>query len=1043
MDSSINHKVFRFSVLLYSLFLPFTPTSAFSAGEKNQESSIEKKRFLQRPANENHADKERDNQATIDQEAGGIVQNIHKATAILSSSPSQLTEQAKSYALGKINGAISTEAQKWLSGFGTARINFSLDKKGKLDNSSLDLLLPFYDNKADWLFFSQLGYRHKDSRHTLNLGLGGRYFTPNWMYGLNTFFDNDVTGKNKRLGFGGEVWTDYAKFSANTYWRLSKWHQSPNERDYEERPANGYDINGEFFLPAYPNLGGKLSYEQYFGDNVALFNRNTKQKDPNLARIGLNYTPVPLMTMGVDYKLGSSGHSETLFLANLNYRFGVPFGVQISPGSVAFMRTLAGSRHDLVERNNDIVLDYQKKPEFNLSLPNVLSGYSAQHVTVTPTITAEKLLRKIIWQPNEAFSKRGGAFTPRDKSVELNLPKYVVNGINNFTLSAMAEVEGSNKLNTTQMNVVIDPFAIKDQSIKPSGKGPVIANGKPAYDLTATVTYGDKSNPPIKNTAIPNIKWSIDPPDQHATLNWDPSGMTNDAGQLAATLSSTQPIDPKTKVYLEMDNQPKLEIKGDKPFGFTNLSDAIHADDFVLDNKPPFEATDQKPVIVTATVFDTDGNPINKKMEMDLQWKTEPANLPGLTIKPAPGYENSTDKDGKIKAIVTSTQAVKEVKAGVLVNNKHQNFSKPFNFVVPENLKFLFDVITQSSTGGNAVKANGQDRYTFKVRVLDEASKSPLKNQSLRGIKWTLNTITSNLDDVTDKVNLEVPENPITDSEGYLTLYMTSKIAIQGIFFRLYTGLSTDTATNSRQSSPVAFDAVAEPVGILLGIQGSSNKMKYFSQQERPYNVHDNVVVKLTKNGTDDLFADSALTNRPTLESSNDNVVKVNTSDGTITFNKDHFSDKGVWPVTVKLTVYEPQWAITSVYSYTFNPQRYLFIRSDHPTVKLNLGNDFCALGPPKATNDTQKTPTVYDIGARPETTIQTSFSLEYDKETFPDFGFDKLNGKYWKLDDNRSDIELPSYYAYDYQNRVFMNGSNQISGNTQVIMMCQISSVY
>ncbi|WP_340619037.1 inverse autotransporter beta domain-containing protein, partial [Xenorhabdus entomophaga] len=449
-----------------------------------------------------------------------IVQKIHQATAILSSSPSQLTEQAKSYALGKVNGAISTEAQKWLSGFGTARINFSLDKKGKLDNSSLDLLLPFYDNKADWLFFSQLGYRHKDSRHTLNLGLGGRYFTPHWMYGLNTFFDNDVTGKNKRLGFGGEVWTDYAKFSANTYWRLSKWHQSPNEWDYEERPANGYDINGEFFLPAYPNLGGKLSYEQYFGDNVALFNRNTKQKDPNLARIGLNYTPVPLMTMGVDYKLGSSGHSETLFLANLNYRFGVPFGVQISPGSVASMRTLAGSRHDLVERNNDIVLDYQKKPEFNLSLPNVLSGYSAQHVTVTPKITAEKLLRKIIWKPNEEFSKRGGAFTSRGKSVELDLPKYVVNGTNNFTLSAIAEVEGSNKLNTTQMNVVIDPFAIKDQSIKPSGKGPVIANGKPAYDLTATVTYGDKSNPPIKNQAIPNIKWSIDPPDQHATLNW-------------------------------------------------------------------------------------------------------------------------------------------------------------------------------------------------------------------------------------------------------------------------------------------------------------------------------------------------------------------------------------------------------------------------------------------------------------------------------------------------------------------------------------------
>ncbi|MDX8001103.1 hypothetical protein FE394_18385, partial [Xenorhabdus sp. Reich] len=113
-----------------------------------------------------------------------------------SSSPSQLAEQAKSYALGKINSTVASEAQKWLSQFGTARINFGLDKKGTLENNSLDLLLPIYDNKADWLFFSQLGYRNKDSRNTINVGLGGRYFYQNWMYGLNTFYDHDLTGKN-------------------------------------------------------------------------------------------------------------------------------------------------------------------------------------------------------------------------------------------------------------------------------------------------------------------------------------------------------------------------------------------------------------------------------------------------------------------------------------------------------------------------------------------------------------------------------------------------------------------------------------------------------------------------------------------------------------------------------------------------------------------------------------------------------------------------------------------------------------------------------
>ncbi|MBD2798404.1 inverse autotransporter beta domain-containing protein, partial [Xenorhabdus sp. 18] len=77
----------------------------------------------------------------------------------------------------KINGALFGETQKWLSQFGTARINFAFDRKGKLDNGSLDLLFPLYDNKADWLAFSQFGYRHKDDRHTVNVGLGGRYFT--------------------------------------------------------------------------------------------------------------------------------------------------------------------------------------------------------------------------------------------------------------------------------------------------------------------------------------------------------------------------------------------------------------------------------------------------------------------------------------------------------------------------------------------------------------------------------------------------------------------------------------------------------------------------------------------------------------------------------------------------------------------------------------------------------------------------------------------------------------------------------------------------
>ncbi|MDX8001268.1 adhesin, partial [Xenorhabdus sp. Reich] len=185
----------------------------------------------------------------------------------------------------------------------------------------------------------------------------------------------------------------------------------------------GYDINGEFFLPAYPNLGGKLSYEQYFGDNVTLFNRDTKQKNPSLAKVGVTYTPIPLFTMGVDYKQGERGYSEAQFLANLNYKLGVPLHVQLSPESVASMRTLAGSRYDLVERNNNIVLDHQKQSRLQLSLPRTIVGYSHEvHAPISVTTNSNDTVR---WQENSAFTQHGGKLTPdAGNKFTLTFPEY-------------------------------------------------------------------------------------------------------------------------------------------------------------------------------------------------------------------------------------------------------------------------------------------------------------------------------------------------------------------------------------------------------------------------------------------------------------------------------------------------------------------------------------------------------------------------------------------------------------------------------------------
>lgn len=265
-----------------------------------------------------------------------------------------------------VTGHAANTVEQWLNQFGTARVQLNVDDQGNWDNSALDFLAPVYNSKKAMLF-TQLGMRAPDGRVTGNLGAGVRtFYLDNWMLGGNVFFDDDFTGKNRRMGLGGEAWTDNLKLSANSYFAITKWHDSRDFDNYYEKPANGYDVRVEGYLPSYPQLGGKLMYEKYFGNDVALFDKDTLQNDPSAVTVGVNYTPVPLITLGVDYKRGQSAMHETTIGANFRYTIGQPWAQQISPAQVVVQRSLAGSRYDLVERNNEIVMQYKKKPVDNV-----------------------------------------------------------------------------------------------------------------------------------------------------------------------------------------------------------------------------------------------------------------------------------------------------------------------------------------------------------------------------------------------------------------------------------------------------------------------------------------------------------------------------------------------------------------------------------------------------------------------------------------------------------------------------------------------------
>ncbi|MDC9594918.1 inverse autotransporter beta domain-containing protein [Xenorhabdus sp. IM139775] len=785
MSPYIGKKFIRFLPYIGSLFLPFVAINTLAIGEKNTEQQT------QNVANEKWLDKSdnRGEDNKVDETAGLIAQNVQTVAQVLSSSPSQLTEQAKSYAtsyaLGKVNSALFGETQKWLSQFGTARINFALDRKGKLDNGSLDLLLPLYDNKADWLTFSQFGYRHKDSRHTLNVGLGGRYFTPDWMYGLNSFFDHDVTGKNQRLGVGGEAWTDYVKLSANTYWRLSKWRQSQDEHDWEERPASGFDLLGEFYLPAYPNLGGKLGFEQYYGDNVVLFNRDSKQKDPSLGRVGLNYTPVPLLTMGVDYKYGGSGHSETLFQANLNYRFGIPFDAQFSPGSVASARTLAGSRYDLVERNNYIVLDHRKKEaekELQLTLPQgAVVGYSRQSWPTPIPVAAnvESRVKRVIWQADEPFTQNGGSLAGDNKHLNLILPNFVLNAQNTHAVNIFAEDHNGKLTKPVTLSVTVQPLDVKQFKAE---NIPTSADGKESYQLLATLAQG-AAGAPISDTEFKDAVWSLEPQNDGVNLTWETPSKTNDKGQLQATVSSAQPL-KDINVFLELPGMAKKHL-GDVSFG------RLLSDFNIQSVKSPIRGsffTGNSGYTFTALVTNKQGEPL-RNQKVDVKWY--PDKLPdGVILSPMQGITND---QGQLFATLTSTKPAKDINVGASIDGGQTitHVANPVTFINNINAGDMKASVT-APVPEKGFYFTGTSGYTFTTVITDKKNK-PLQDQPVDikfypeplpdGVQW-------------------LPVKNTTDAQGqvYATL-ISSKAANFAL-----TGVSVDGGkTKTAINIPVIF----------------------------------------------------------------------------------------------------------------------------------------------------------------------------------------------------------------------------------------------
>lgn len=482
MNTSSYSRLFTaLAVIAWSfIILPITPAySSFLTSPSQVETEAVSEK-------QNSDDPQSQQRANWAQYAGSTLASIE--------SHNDFSALASNHLRGVVANAATTEVEHWLSSIGNARVRIDVDQNFTLKNSEFDFLLPWYDAK-EWLVFSQQSLHRTDDRTQINLGTGVRYFGAEWMTGINAFYDYDLTRYHSRAGIGAELWRDYLKLSANSYFRLSNWRSAPElNNDYEARPANGWDIRAEGWLPAYPQLGAKLAIEQYYGNEVALFGTDNRQANPSAITAGLNWTPIPLVTLSGERSMGTRNMSESRFGLQLSWTPGMSWSQHLDPDSVRERRTLAGSRLDLVERNNNIVLEYRKKELIQLFLREKIEGKEGQVFTLVTGVKSKYPLQYIEWVSTD-FLSAGGTLSGNGTATQLILPAWRPANtqaeqlrLNTYTITGFAHDDKGNRSKRADTIISVKESSIQIKAGNFTVESGARANGTDVNIARALVT---------------------------------------------------------------------------------------------------------------------------------------------------------------------------------------------------------------------------------------------------------------------------------------------------------------------------------------------------------------------------------------------------------------------------------------------------------------------------------------------------------------------------------------------------------------------------
>ena len=487
---------------------------------------------------------------------------------------------------------------------------------------------------------------------------------------------------------------------------------------------------------------------------MALFDKDDRQSNPHAITAGLNYTPFPLMTFSAEQRQGKQGENDTRFAVDFTWQPGSAMQKQLDPNEVAARRSLAGSRYDLVDRNNNIVLEYRKKELVRLTLTDPVTGRSGEVKSLVSSLQTKYALKGYNVEAT-ALEAVGGKVVTTGKDILVTLPPYRFTSTpetdNTWPIEVTAEDVKGNFSNREQSMVVVQAPTLsqKDSSVSLSTQT-LSADSH----STATLTFiaHDAAGNPVIGLVLLTRHEGV----QDITLSdWKDNG-DGSYTQILTTgsMSGTLTLMPQLN-GVDAAKAPAVVNIISVSSSRTHSSIKIDKDRYLSGH----------PIEVTVELRDENDKPV-KEQKQQLNTAVSIDN-----VKPGVTTDWKETADGVYKATYTAYTKGSGLTAKLLMQNWNEDLHTA-GFIIDANPQSA--KIATLSASNNGVLANENAANTVSVNVADEGS-NPINDHTvtfavLSGSATSFNNQNTAKTDVNGLATLDLKSSKQEDNTVEVTL---------------------------------------------------------------------------------------------------------------------------------------------------------------------------------------------------------------------------------------------------------------------------------